>query len=234
MGHPLPSPAGRVPGRSLSPQLVPTAPDWAPPGLRLCSRDGQGQWPGEMAQPCLLSEAAHPRRDLLPAAAPLSSPFICPVCMAELLLSPLLHDLSAHMQIPLRAHARIPTLPVPRPVRAAIPTSPLLVGPASHPVLSPPTAASWQWGVGVPSKRGWHAAVPTVVRDRAYRSIGGQRTGAPGFQPAPAPTLPPLWLVWGLPWTPGHCWGHRNMAFLPTRTLLAPHSIQPPPVVAGA
>lgn len=205
MGHPLPSPAGRVPGRSLSPQLVLTGHHLGYACAAGTGRSsGLGRW---------LSPACFPRQPALEETSYLllllpGSPFICPVRMAELLLSPLPHDLSAHMQIPLRAHPHIPTLPVPRPVHAAIPTSPLLVGPASHPVLSPPTAASWQWGVGVPSKRGWHAAVPAVVQDRAYRSIGGQRTGAPGFQPAPAPTLPPLWLVWGLPWTPGHCWGH--------------------------
>ena len=72
--------------------------------------------------------------------------------MAELLLSPLLHDPSSHMEIPLRAHPHIPTLPAPCPVRAAIPTSLSWWGPAPHPVPSPPAATRWQWDVRVPSR----------------------------------------------------------------------------------
>lgn len=36
------------------------------------------------------------------------SPFICPVCTAELLLSPLLNNLSAHMEIPVQAQPSLP------------------------------------------------------------------------------------------------------------------------------
>lgn len=69
-GAPPTTSVGRVPGRSPSPRLVPTATRGALPRLRVCSGDGQERWRGEMAQPCLLSEAAQPGRDLLPAAAP--------------------------------------------------------------------------------------------------------------------------------------------------------------------
>lgn len=65
---------------------------WSPasPGLRVCSRDGQERWPGEVAQPCLLSEAARPGRDLLPAALPLQLSFHlpCAYSQAPAVLSP--------------------------------------------------------------------------------------------------------------------------------------------------
>lgn len=81
---------------------------------------GTGRW---LSPACFLRQPSLEDTSCLTLLLP-GSPFICPACMAELLPSPLLHDLSACMEIPLRGGACILTLSVPHPVRAAISTSP--------------------------------------------------------------------------------------------------------------
>lgn len=83
-------------------------------------RGGLGRW---LSPACFLRQPSLEETSCLLLLLS-GSPSVCPACMAELLPSPLPHNLSAHMEIPLRAHPRIPTLPAPCPVCAAIPTTP--------------------------------------------------------------------------------------------------------------
>lgn len=91
----------------------------------------------------------------------------------------------------------------------------LLAGPAPHSVPSLPTAVSWQQGVRVPSR-----GAGTQLCPQRYGTGHTKVSVARGQEHlGPNQHLLPLCPVQGLPWMPGHGWGHRNVAFFPARTL---------------
>jgi len=120
-------------------------------------------------------------------------------CMTHLLTRKSLSELT---------HASLPRLAV--PCVCCHPHLSLLPGPTSN---------RWKVAVGHwgPEQRRWH----TAAWDRVYRGIGGQRTGVLGI-PCNGHLLPFVASLGAPLDTRPHCWGHRNVAFLPTRTLHPP------------
>lgn len=153
----------------------------------------------------------------------LGSPFTCPVCTAELLLSFPLNDLSAHMEIPVQAQ---PSLPCKYHALCMLSCS--LLPPSwtnLAPLLSPSTAASWQWHVRSLAEGLAHSCAHSRVA-QGIRRQWCLEDRSTMYQTAPSPTLPALWLLQSSP-------GHQGTAgdtetcpsLLPTR----PSSTLSPP-----